>query len=76
MLFYEEWMLDGGRAEIQTNNALELYNLVDDESEMMNLVNSNIEKRDELLDELLRWLEEVDAPLPQERNSEYIPPEH
>ncbi len=76
MLFYEEWILDGGRADIQTNNALELYNLVDDESEVMNLVNSNIEKREELLDDLLRWLEEVDAPLPQERNSEYIPPEH
>ena len=31
---------------------------------------------EELLDDLLRWLEEVDAPLPQVSNSEYIPPEH
>ncbi len=70
MLFYEEWMLDGGRAEITVNNAVELYKLAEDESEMINLANSNTEKRDELLDELLNWLNEVDAPLPHERNKD------
>ncbi len=73
MLFYEEWVLEGGRAGVQTNNALELYNLEEDESESINLVNSNIEKRDELLDQLLEWLEEVEAPLPQKENIEYKP---
>ena len=73
MLFYEEWMLEGGREEIRVNNAVELYNLAGDESEVRNLANSNTEKRDELLDELLSWLEEVKAPLPHERNIEYIP---
>lgn len=73
LLFYEEWVLEGGRAAIQTNNAIELYNLEEDESELINLANSNIEKRDELLDQLLDWLEEVDAPLPHEKNIEYKP---
>ncbi len=73
MLFYEEWMLDGKEAALNSNNAVELYNLDADEGEMNNLANRNTEKRDELLKELFVWLEEVDAPLPWERNLEYEP---
>ncbi len=73
LLFYEEWMLDGGRAEIATNNAVELYNLASDIGETDNLSNKEVEKRDELLDELLAWIEETGAPVPKEANGEYVP---
>jgi arylsulfatase A-like enzyme len=36
-LFYEEWLLDGGMANIDKNNAVELYNLKEDPSEKRNL---------------------------------------
>lgn len=72
-LFHEEWQLDGGRAQLATNRAVELYNLRDDPGEHNDLANSNPRKRDELLDDLLRWIADIKAPLPTERNEAYRP---
>lgn len=71
MLFYEEWMLDGKEELIDTNNAVELYNLGDDMSESSNLAGINKAKRDELLQDLFTWLSEVNAPLPDKQNPDY-----
>jgi arylsulfatase A-like enzyme len=73
MLFYEEWMLDGQWSKINTNNAVELYNLENDAGEATNLANSETKKRDELLKALFSWLAEIEAPLPQKANPEYVP---
>ncbi len=69
LMFHEEWVLDGGRGKISENNAVELYNLKTDIGEQKNLSNIEIEKRDELLDELLLWLKETDATIPADANS-------
>jgi arylsulfatase A-like enzyme len=63
-LFHEEWVLDGGRAKIDTNNSVELYNTKDDIGERTNLAATNKQKRDELLDDLLAWFKETQAKLP------------
>ena len=63
-LFHEEWLLDGGREKIATNNAVELYHLSEDIGEHKNLANTNTTKRDELLDELLGWLKTNNAKFP------------
>lgn len=63
-LYHEEWLLEGGRAKLATNNAVELYNLKADLGERNNLAQLNRAKRDELLNELLRWFQAVNAPLP------------
>lgn len=63
-LYHEEWLLDGGREKLATNNAVELYNIAADIGERNNLVNVNKAKRDELLDDLLKWFKAVNAPLP------------
>lgn len=72
-LYHEEWQLDGGRAKVDTNNSVELYNLAKDIGERNDLANSNKTKRDELLNDLLRWFKSINAPLPTERNREYLP---
>lgn len=72
MLYYEEWMLDGGEKTIATNNAVELYNLAEDIGETDNLANSDTVRRNELLSDLFRWLKDVDAPLPEGENPDYI----
>ncbi|TWU04831.1 sulfatase [Stieleria varia] len=72
-LFLEEWQLDGGREEIATNHAVELYNLKDDIGEHNNLAASNPVKRDELLNDLLAWHQSVDAIVPSEPNPKYDP---
>ncbi len=71
--FNEEWVLDGGRENINKNNAVELYNLADDIGETKNLAAVETDKRDELLDELLKWQQEVNAPIPTDINPEYKP---
>lgn len=63
-LFHEEWLLDGGKAKLATNHAIELYNLKDDVGERKNLAQINIAKRDELLNDLLKWMKEKKAPMP------------
>ena len=70
-LYHEEWSLDGGREKIETNNAIELYNLVDDLEEADNLVNDETAVRDELLRDLLEWQREIHAPLADEANPAY-----
>jgi arylsulfatase A-like enzyme len=72
-LFIEEWQLDGGRAKLAQNNAVELYNLKEDIGERNNLANANTAKRDDLLDDLLAWQKSVFAPLPSQPNPNYAP---
>jgi arylsulfatase A-like enzyme len=72
-LYHEEWQLDGGREKLATNNAVELYNLAADIGERNNLANANRAKRDELLNDLLRWFKATNAPLPTEKNPLYAP---
>jgi hypothetical protein len=43
-----------------------------DLSESKDLSNLETGKRDELLDDLLEWLLETEAPIPQEANPEYL----
>lgn len=69
--FHEAWVLDGGREGIPENNAVELYNLSDDIGENNNLAAVKTAKRDELLNDLLKWQEEIGAPVPTEINPEY-----
>ncbi len=71
MMFHEEWVLDGGEENIHTNNAVELYDLKNDPSEELNLCNSNVDKRDELLADLRQWQRQVNAPIPDVANVEY-----
>jgi arylsulfatase A-like enzyme len=66
-LYHEEWQLDGGRTRIDTNNAVELYNIRDDMGERRDLALTNKAKRDELLNDLLEWFKETKARLPVER---------
>ncbi|NNJ27382.1 sulfatase [Alienimonas chondri] len=74
-LFLEEWTLDGGRDALPANGAVELYDLSEDIGERNDLSQSNPQKRDELLNDLLAWFDAADAPLPTERNPKYIPGE-
>ena len=67
-LYHEEWQLDGGRAKLAENNAVELYNLATDPGEHRNLAASETQQRDELLGDLVAWLEGVPAPMPSEPN--------
>ncbi len=72
-LYHEEWQLDGGRDQIETNQAVELYHLADDVGERRNLSNDRPDKRDELLDDLLSWFRSTDALLPTMPNPKYDP---
>lgn len=68
LLFHEEWALDGGRPALPANHAVELYNLAEDIGEQHNLSADNPTKRDELLDDVLRWVDETNAILATEPN--------
>ena len=72
-LFHEEWQLDGGRAKLDSNHAVELYNLKDDPGENHDLAASNQAKRDELLDALLAWIEKTHAVMASKPNPDYQP---
>lgn len=76
MMFFEEWSLDGGRKKMATNNSVELYNLKSDPGEKNNLAGKNSSKRDELLDELLLWQQQIKAPIPQATNSKLAKQNH
>lgn len=69
--FHEEWVLDGGRENLTENNAVELYNLSSDIGETTNLAAVQVDKRDELLDDLITWQQEIGAPIPMEVNPAY-----
>jgi arylsulfatase A-like enzyme len=72
-LFHEEWVLDGGRERIDTNNSVELYNVAEDIGEHNNLAATNKANRDELLDDLLAWIRRTPAPMPSRANDGYDP---
>ncbi len=55
------------------DGSIELYNLSEDISEQNNLVNKEPEKANELQDELLQWINKVDAPIPHIPNPEFSP---
>lgn len=74
-LYHEEWQLDGGREKIATNRAVELYDIASDVGERRDLARAKPRKRDELLADLLAWIERIGAPLPVERNPAYVPPD-
>ena len=63
-LYYEEWLLDGGWDKRDTNGAVELYNIADDISETHDLAAEMPAKRDELLKEMLKWIEDNNVQLP------------
>ena len=65
ILYYEEWLLDGGWDKRETNNSIELYDLSTDVSESRNLAGEQPEVRDRLLRQLLDWLETSKAPIPE-----------
>lgn len=70
-LYHEEWQLDGGRSRVRENNALELYNLAQDEGERRNVANEEPAKRDALLDQLLAFFSSTRAELPNRPNPDY-----
>lgn len=72
-LFHEEWQLDGGRALLGSNRAVELYDLNRDPGERHDLATSHPSKRDELLDQMLAWIARTGAKLPHQPNPEYRP---
>lgn len=72
-LYHEEWQLDGGRAKLAENNAVELYHLAADPGEHRNLAASEPQQRDELVDDLLAWIKRVPAPLPSDPNPRWDP---
>lgn len=72
-LYHEEWQLDGGVANPASSRAVELYNIVDDRGEANDRAASSVEKRDELLNDLLAWIKHTAAPLPTERSQSQIP---
>ena len=71
LMFHEEWVLDGGREMLEENQAIELYNLKHDIGEANNLAIAEPEKREELLDQLLRWQKKIKAPIPTQANDAY-----
>ena len=71
LLYHEEWVLDGGWEKRETNHAVELYDLGHDLSEATDLATQRPEKRDELLKDLLAWIETTHAPIPTQANEAY-----
>lgn len=63
-LYHEEWLLENGKKDLAKNNAVELYDLKNDEGEHNNLAITNPKKRNELLKDLLHWMKSTDAKMP------------
>ncbi|OVE78673.1 hypothetical protein BVY01_04750 [bacterium I07] len=59
--------------EFFEDDALELYNLEEDIGETRNLIGERPEKGLELLKDLRKWRNSVNAPVPSELNPEYSP---
>ncbi|RYD49457.1 MAG: aryl-sulfate sulfohydrolase, partial [Verrucomicrobiaceae bacterium] len=70
-LFHEEWVLDGGKENLATNRAVELYDLSADPGEHHDLAQKETARRDELLGDLLAWIIATKAKLPTEKNPAY-----
>jgi len=75
LLFHEEWVLDGGQKNLSTNHAVELYNIKLDTSEQKDLAKSQPAKRDELLKDLLIWLDKTSAKLANQPNTSFGKPD-
>lgn len=73
LLFHDRWALDGGRAGLDDNDAVELYALDAHVDECCSVAEKNTQKRDELLDELLGWIEATGTSLATEPNPKYRP---
>lgn len=58
--------------EFFEDSRLELYNLKNDIGEKNNLADTLQKKRDELHKKLLKWREEMNAPVPVQNNPEYV----
>ena len=54
------------------DNDMELYNLSEDIGEKNNLVDTNIEKKAELLKILKKWWKDSNAPIPEIKNPDFI----
>lgn len=54
------------------DNDMELYNLSEDVGEKNNLIDTNPEKKEELLKILKKWWKDTDAPIPKTKNPVYI----
>ena len=72
-LYHEEWQLDGGRAKLAENHAVELYHIAVDPGEHRNLATSEPQRRDELVDDLLVWIKHVPATLPSDPHPDWDP---
>ncbi len=72
MMFHEEWVLDGGLDQMDSNHAIELYNLEEDPGEVKDLSQMETEKRQALLHDLMSWQKLINAPIPDVENSEYL----
>lgn len=72
-LYHEEWQLDGGWEQRQSNAAVELYNLRDDIGERVDLAQKEPSRRDAMLREMLAWMQTVGATMPTAPNSEFAP---
>lgn len=72
-LFHEEWVLDGGRDGLPGSGAVELYHMKNDPGERNDLAAREIKQVNDLLDDLLGWLKETKAPMPNQRNPDYDP---
>lgn len=72
-LFHEEWALEGGRAGIPKNQAVELYDLSQDPGERHDLASERPEERDRLLAELLSWVDRIGAKIPRQPNPAFKP---
>jgi arylsulfatase A-like enzyme len=71
--YHEEWQLDGGQGRLATNRSVELYDVINDIGERRDVAATNTAKRDELLGDLLRWIDAIQAPLPTQKNPLYRP---
>ncbi|MFT7631766.1 MAG: arylsulfatase A-like enzyme [Mariniblastus sp.] len=70
-LYHEEWNLDGGMTTLESNDSVELYNMADDIGERNNLASAQTATRDELLGDLLAWIESTEAKFASEPNLDY-----
>lgn len=66
-LYHEEFLLDGGRERLDTNRAVELYDISADIGERQDLAIAQPGKRNELLTDLLGWLKAAGGPFPTPR---------
>lgn len=75
LLFHDRWSLDGGRDRLDANGAVELYDLSVHLDECCDQSKTRVEKREDLLDDLLQWIEQTGAPIADVPNPAYRAPD-